>query len=570
MPSGRFLSVDEVNSEACGIRADNTITCWAYTNGQLSDIQDEVVPGRFLSVHINKHPGTRARYRCGIRVDETLTCWGLDDVVGPPSGQYLSPTYVDGLATLIWRAAADDAATNAAATGEIVSAGRWHSCGVRADQTIACWGSNHIWNSPFPSKIDQAEAVFGQFLAVSSGSHHSCGLRIDQSITCWGDLGPSAASFPLVSYRESGTHSPSGAFLSVSAGRGYSCGVRIDHTIFCWVPSGIFGQPPGAPAGEFLSVSAGDGHSCGVRVDQTILCWSDSDHGQTDAPAGEFLSVSAGGGHSCGVRVDQTILCWSDSDHGQTDAPAGEFLSVSAGGGHSCGVRVDQTILCWGSNQDRHGNHIGQAVAPPGRFLSVSAGHRHTCGLDIDRAVTCWGDNTSGWPVDEDECNAWTGGPQCNLLSGEQRPSGQSDPPTGVFLAPLPDPMPHETRPLPHETRSADNTEDLADEESTEEASPTSSATDGSLGPRPDISSLIRNATYGSYPLIFLQRRNRPDRCWIAINGYVYDVTQGDDGYEYLGTGSLDDLCGQDVTERFRSEGLPYPDLRFLKGHLRS
>ena len=114
-------------------------------------------------------------------------------------------------------------------------------------------------------------------------------------------------------------------------------------------------------------------------------------------------------------------------------------------------------------------------------------------------------------------------------------------------------------------------TDTVTGEESTQEASPTSSATDGSLGQRPDIGQLIRDATYGSYRMVFLSRlRSTPDRCWVVINGYVYDVTQGDDGYEYLGTGSLDDLCGQDATERFRSDGVPYPDLRFLKGHLRS
>ena len=113
-------------------------------------------------------------------------------------------------------------------------------------------------------------------------------------------------------------------------------------------------------------------------------------------------------------------------------------------------------------------------------------------------------------------------------------------------------------------------TDTVTGEESTQEASPTSSATDGSLGQRPDIGQLIRDATYGSYSPVFLSRlRSTPDRCWVVINGYVYDVTQGDDGYEYPGTGSPDDLCGQDATERFRSDGVPYPDLRFLKGGLR-
>ena len=90
--------------------------------------------------------------------------------------------------------------------------------------------------------------------------------------------------------------------------------------------------------------------------------------------------------------------------------------------------------------------------------------------------------------------------------------------------------------------------------------------------PTPDISSLIASGIYGygSYPLVFLQKlRNRPDRCWIAVAGYVYDVTPGDEGYDWLGPGQIIDLCGQDATDHFGANGLDLPPLRYLKGYLR-
>ena len=351
VPPGRFLSVDTHprswrSHEACGIRADRTVTCWAYKDGKLTDLQDEAVPGRFLSVEmIHDERRSRVSYRCGIRVDRTLACWGLGDVVGPPSGPYLAPIYRDGIPTFVWMPSSDFLAAEAAAGGETVSAGRWHSCGVRADRTIACWGSNHLVRSSFPAPTGQASPTIGRFLAVSSGSYHSCGLRADLVIRCWGSSGVTTRStFPNV----------------VTSLEAY--------------------------------------------------------------------------------------------------APSDTFLSVSAGGDHSCGVRVDQTVTCWGSNQDRHGKHVGQAVVPSGRFLSVTAGHRHSCALGTDRAVTCWGDNTSGWPVDEAECIAWTGGGaegsvtglpfgHCDQLSSAQRPPGQSDPPAGRFLVPLPTQAPQTRTP---------------------------------------------------------------------------------------------------------------------------
>ena len=79
----------------------------------------------------------------------------------------------------------------------------------------------------------------------------------------------------------------------------------------------------------------------------------------------------------------------------------------------------------------------------------------------------------------------------------------------------------------------------------------------------------MRSGNYGSYPLTFLQRLgNRPDRCWIAVNGYVFDVTPSDEGYEYTGPGEITDLCGQDASEHFSSNNLDMPPIRYLKGGL--
>ena len=58
-----------------------------------------------------------------------------------------------------------------------VSAGYQHSCAIRTDNTITCWGENDD---------GQADAPAGQYTAVSAGYQHSCAIRTDKIITCWG------------------------------------------------------------------------------------------------------------------------------------------------------------------------------------------------------------------------------------------------------------------------------------------------------------------------------------------------------------------------------------------------
>ena len=68
----------------------------------------------------------------------------------------------------------------------------------------------------------QTDAPSGQFNAVSAGGNHTCGLRTNNTITCWGDNAHGQ------------TDAPSGQFNTVSAGGLHTCGLRTDGTITCW------------------------------------------------------------------------------------------------------------------------------------------------------------------------------------------------------------------------------------------------------------------------------------------------------------------------------------------------
>ena len=60
-----------------------------------------------------------------------------------------------------------------------VSAGGRHTCGVREDGSLACWG----WDA-----VGQATPPQGRFTSVSAGWFHTCGVREDGSLACWGEF----------------------------------------------------------------------------------------------------------------------------------------------------------------------------------------------------------------------------------------------------------------------------------------------------------------------------------------------------------------------------------------------
>ena len=259
-----------------------------------------------------------------------------------------------------------------------VSGGWKHSCGLRRNGTLVCWGRN-VYNGV-------AVPRDGAFAAVSASLYHNCGVRTDGILACWG-----ANYWPGENTVQIGQAvPPGGAFTAVSAGTLHTCAVRTDGTLACWGAGHAddtgefgFGQsvPPG---GAFTAVSAGSIHTCGVRTDGTVACWG----AMATVPDGTFTTVSAGDSYACGVRTDGTVACWG----AMTMAPDGTFTAVSAGWEHACGLRTDGTLACWGAI----------ATPPGGTFTAVDAGWEHACGLRADGTVACWGDNQYGQAVPPD------------------------------------------------------------------------------------------------------------------------------------------------------------------------
>ena len=292
-----------------------------------------------------------------------------------------------------------------------ISAGNFHSCALRQDGTISCWGRNRsgqLGNGQSGGNADSPVQVFGitDATAIASSGTHSCALHQGGTISCWGSngdgqLGNGTDHSSSVPVQVTGIADATAIGMTSY----FSCALHQTGTISCWGENG---------SGQLGNGQSGRNARSLVPV-QVI--------GITDATA-----IAAGGsqgssiGHSCALHRNGTISCWGtnydgrlgigQSDRGERLVPAQvlsitDATAIAAGGGnangYSCALHRDGTISCWGSNgYGQLGNGTRSNFVIPVQVVgitdatAITTGDEHTCALHQNGTISCWGRNRSG------------------------------------------------------------------------------------------------------------------------------------------------------------------------------
>lgn len=321
-----------------------------------------------------------------------------------------------------------------------------HTCAVKGDFTVACWGNNSNYalgdgtavNRTFPVAVTGLTGVE----SVSVGTTHSCALKSDKTVWCWGanDFGQiglnAAGGFPAPTQ----VAGLSGV-AALSAGRMHNCVLKTDGTVACWGRNHLGQLGDGTTTDSFAPVvvsglsgvsmlNAGWDRTCAVTAGGGVVCWGDLNYSlvgglpvvtvapQAVAGLTGAVSVSSGGNyHACALKSDSTVACWGNNTDGAlgngtnvggrtavTASGLTDAARVSTASGHTCAIRTNGGVMCWGNNSrgqlgDNTTAHKNAPVSVVGltSATAIATGGAFSCVLKTDGSAACWGYNLEGY-----------------------------------------------------------------------------------------------------------------------------------------------------------------------------
>lgn len=429
--------------DTCAVRSDGTLYCWGGNAvGQLGlgNTTEQHSPSQVAAPWNPPSSKTWSAVRlgwqhtCAVVSDSSLYCWGDNGNGrlgrGSVGGTFSSPQSVTVPSGTGWSS---------------LGLGGDHSCAIRTDSSLYCWGRNDYGQLGDGGTTDQSSPEHigtATWTAVSGGYLYTCGIQTGSALYCWGENDMGQLGLGVVAEQ----HTPvrvGTATWSATVGRGgstrmTSCAIKAaDSTLWCWGDLGpqVLQPTQVGTDGTWTGLATGFfGGACGVKTDGTLWCWGTNLSGQlglgdtasraaptqvTSPSTTGWSAVAAGARHACALRGD-TLWCWGYNAEGelgnntttnqltavQVTVPAATgWASVSAGFADTCATRTDGSLYCWGSNgngqlgvgntTDQH--QPAQVTTPSGTgWSAVSVGYQHGCATRTDGTLYCWGDGSNG------------------------------------------------------------------------------------------------------------------------------------------------------------------------------
>lgn len=364
--------IDAGDKHTCAILGDRSVHCWGLGGegrlgyGSMADISNAANAG---AVDLGAGRSARALaagfdFTCAILDTGAVRCWGggANGRLGNGStASVLTPTAGPPV----------DFGPNLTATA--ISAGYQHACAILSDGSVRCWGLGTAGRLGYGNQAsvgDNEQVVSAgavdlgaghRAVAISAGWYHTCAIRDDGQLLCWGYGAYSQLGYPgTASVGDDETPGSVGpvplggrAVRAVSAGDSHTCVILDDGTARCWglgtygrlgygststVTSAAVAPPVNlGPGRSAAAISTYLGHTCAVLDTGEVRCWGLGGNGRL------------GYGNQDGIG----------DDPGETPASAGPVplagrtaRAITVGISHTCALLDDATMRCWGFGGD--------------------------------------------------------------------------------------------------------------------------------------------------------------------------------------------------------------------------
>ena len=220
---------------------------------------------------------------------------------------------------------------------ETISAGEFHTVGIKADGTVVATGRN--------SEGQCNVADWKNIIAVSSGWEHTVGLQSDGTVVATEFTGKQEY------YRNQCDVSGWTDIVAVSAGTFHTVALKDNGTVVAagWNRDG---QCDVSDWKNIIAITAGDDHTIGLMADGTVVIAGDRGFGQNKISDWQDIAmISKGGIHTAGLQTDGSVVANGRDEEGQCDVSQwADIVMISAGGYHTIGLTSDGTVVAVGEN----------------------------------------------------------------------------------------------------------------------------------------------------------------------------------------------------------------------------
>lgn len=387
--------LDAGDEHTCAILSDRSVRCWGKgLAGRLGNgTEDNVLTGGAAGP-VNLGGGRTARaivagdfHTCAILDNATVHCWGF--------GANGRLGYGNS-ANILSAGSAPAVDLGPGRTATAITAGASHTCAILDDGSVRCWGNGvsgrvgygnqrSIGDDETPGSVGPVDIGAGhRAVAISAGDFHTCVIREDGRLVCWG-FG-SGGQLGYGGTADVGDDETPGAVgpvdlggraaRSVSGGKGHTCAILDDGSVRCWgfgadgrlgygstanvttaLAAGAVDLGPGRTA---VAIAAGEAHTCAILDTGAIRCWGFGGNGRLGYGATDSIGNDAGETPADVAPVDL--------------GPGRVARALTVGFSHTCALLDDATVRCWGfggSGRLGYGNETSVGDSAAHSVLSV-------------------------------------------------------------------------------------------------------------------------------------------------------------------------------------------------------